>query len=268
MDFTNSFPGSWGLVRKNLPTLIGAGVGALAGSLSAGRRAYKQVQLDNKTRFPTWTEQKMRSVPARRVGGRRITFRRRAVRRTRPVSIDYRRVVRSSSALTTLTISAGTFNSVVANIALNGCQTSDLTSAYRLFRIRKVVLHLVPRVDSANSALANNFNCVVAAANDPEGTTVPGSLAAVTAYDNGYMKWLRSSQEFRYTFYPKVVNTVDVSGTATAAGSYAMNPWLQLNATGIAVPHRQLVLVVGCNSTSTISFDYYFDYHFDVKGMA
>ena len=102
MDFTNSFPGSWGLVRKNLPTLIGAGVGAIAGSLSAGRRAYKQVQLDNKTRFPTWSEQKMRSLPARRVGGCRITFRRRAVRRTRPVSVDYRRVVRSSSALTTV----------------------------------------------------------------------------------------------------------------------------------------------------------------------
>lgn len=267
MDFTNSFPGSWSLVRKNLPTLIGAGVGALAGSLSAGRRAYKQVQLDNKNRFPTWSEQKMRSVPARRVGGRRITYRRRAIRRTKPVSIDYRRVVRST-ALNTITISAGTFNSLISNFSLNACQTSDLLNAYRLYRIRKVVLHLVPRIDPSNSSLANNFTSVAAAANDPEGTTAPGNLSAVTAYDNGYMKWLKSSQEFRYTFYPKVVNSVDVSGVATAAGSYGMNPWLQLNATGITVPHRQLVLAVGCTSTSTISFDFYFDCHFDVKGMA
>lgn len=268
MDFTNSFPGSWSLVKKNLPSLLGAGVGAIAGSLAAGRRAYKQVQLDNKTRFPTWSERKMPLRSTRRVGGRRITFRRRAMRRSRPMPVDYRRIVRSSSALTTITITAGTFNSVVNNIALNGCQTSDLTAAYRLYRIRKVVLHLVPRFDNANGFVSSNFQCVVAAANDPEGTTAPAQLSAVTAYDNGYQKWLRSGTEFRYTFYPKVVNSVDVSGTATAAGSYAMNPWLQLNATGITVPHRQLVLAVGTNAATTLSFDYYFDYHFDVKGMA
>lgn len=205
---------------------------------------------------------------SRRVGGRRITFRRRPMRRSRPMPVDYRRIVRSSTTLTSLAITAGTFNSVVSNIALNGCQTSDLTAAYRLYRIRKIVLHLVPRYDNGNSSLATNVQCVVAAANDPEGTTAPGSLSAVTAYDNGYQKWLKSGTGFTYTFYPKVVNSVDISGTATAAGSYAMNPWLQLNSTGITVPHRQLVLAVGCNTSSTINFDYYFDYHFDVKGMA
>jgi len=54
MDFTNSFPGSWNLVRKNLPGLIGAGVGAAAASIAAAGRLYKKFQRDNQPKSPTW----------------------------------------------------------------------------------------------------------------------------------------------------------------------------------------------------------------------
>lgn len=153
-------------------------------------------------------------------------------------------------------------------MALSTVQTSDLTPVYRLYRIRKVVLHLVPRVDNANSGLANNFQGMVAAACDPESTAVPAAITAITAYDNSYQKHIVSGDRFKYTFYPKVTNSVDIGGTATAAGSYAMNPWLRLDATGITVPHLSLKLGVQVTSSTTVSFDAFYEFHFDVKGIA
>lgn len=263
------FPGSWNLVKKNLPGLLGAGVGAIAGSIAAGRRAYRQVQLDNRSKFPTWSERKM-PLKARFVAKRRYPTRRRYPSyKRRSTSQGWRRVVRTSNITNPITsLAAASFNSVVLNPTLSYVQTSDLTSAYRLFRVRKVVLHAFPRVDAANSGLASNFTTIMAAACDPEGTSAPANIQAITAYDNGYAKCVPSGQSFKYTFYPKVVNTVDVSGTATAAGSYGMNPWLQLNATGITIPHRQLVFGIQSGANTTLSVDAFFEVHFDVKGMA
>lgn len=265
------FPGSWNLVRKNLPGLLGAGVGALAGSIVAGRKAYNQVQADNRrSRFVTWSERKMPVRMARplRIGRRRFS-RRRFVSRNKGMSLGYRRIVRSTAPVAiTITGPAATAQSST-NMVLSNVETSDLQAVYRLYRLRKVVLHLVPRVDPG--AGTTQLQTLVAAACDPESTAVPAGVTQVTAYDNSFSKWVQAGQRFTYTFYPKVTNTIDVSGTATAAGSYMMNPWLRLDSVGVNVPHLSLKLAVSTGTglgAATQSFDYYFDHHFDVKGIA
>lgn len=267
MDFTDAFPGSWPLVRKNLPALLGAGVGAIAGSLAAGRRAYKQVQLDNRVKFPTWTERKMPGAMKRRFNiRRRSAYRRRRPFTKRGMSSPDKRIVRSSGILTlTQTASLSAVSS--QNVTLSQISTTDLTGIYSLYRIRKVVCHLTPRVDSANSGLANNFVAMVATACDSESTAAPSDVGTVTAYDNSYSKFIKAGTEYRYTFYPKVTNSVDVSGTATAAGSYGMNPWLRLDATGITVPHLSLKIATRTGASTTLNYDYYYDIHFDVRGI-
>lgn len=270
MDPTSLFPGSWGLVKRNLPGLVGAGLGSIAGAFVAGRKAYRQIQSDSRrSRFVTWREPNMSvpRAPVLRVGRRRFPYRRRYVRHNKGmVPNNIRRIVRSS-ALSSQTIAAGTSTQNSTSITLNQVQTSDLTGIYRLFRLRKAVVHIVPRVDPANSGLANNYQCIIAAACDPETTAAPANFQAVTAYDNSYQKFVTSGDRFKYTFYPKVTNTVD-NGGATAAGSYAMNPWLRLDATGIQIPHLALKLCFQTSAATTINFDVFYDLHFDVRGIA
>lgn len=269
----NPFPGSWPLVRKNLPGLLSAGLYSIGSNYLAGRRAYKAIQTES-TRQPfatnTVTRPKMRRVyrrPAMRVGKRRYGSRRST---KKGMSRDSTKRFVRSTALTTNTIlvSATTAAYQALNASLQNVQTSDITPVYRLYRLHKVVLHLVPRVDTANSGTVNNFNAFVAACCDNESITVPTAMTQITAYDNSYQKWVKSADHFRYTYYPKVTNTVDIGGVASASGSYATNPWLRLDATGITVPHLCLKLGVQTNASTTLNYDYYFDYHFDVRGIA
>lgn len=262
MDVTSPFPASWSLVRKNLPGLLGAGVGALAGSFVAARKAYRQAQVVSRP---------IRKMPVRMArplrAARRRFSRRRYVPRNKGMSLGYRRIVRSTASSSLAITGPAQRNVVNVNSLLNTIETTDLQGIYSLFRIRKVVLHLVPRVDPG---AATNLQTLVAACCDNESTAVPAGIAQITAYDNSYSKWLVSGDRFTYTFYPKVTNTVDISGTATAAGSYGMNPWLRLDATGITVPHLSLKIgaeVATGLGAATQSYDYYFDYHIDVKGM-
>lgn len=270
MDFLNSFPGSWPLVRKNLPALLGAGVGAIASTYAAGRRAYRAIDRDTRAqRLPTFSYKPSmpQRVAVRRPRMARPYKTRRYARSKGMNTLDHRRIVRST-ALSTLSVTAASSAMNSNNILLNTVQTSDLTPVFRLYRIRKVVMHLVPRVDAANSGLVNNFNVQVAACCDPESTTAPTNTQAITAYDNSYSKWVTSGDKFRYTFYPKVTNTVDISSAATPAGSYAINPWLRLDSVGITVPHLCLKFGATLGGGSTLALDYYFDIHFDVRGIA
>lgn len=271
MDPTEIFPGSWSLVKRNLPTLLGAGVGAIAGSLAAGRKAYRQVKQDQlRSKFVTWSERKMPVLkPARRIGSRRYVRRRyRRLSRAKGMALNSMKRIVRSTAIGSYTLSAASSLNQSNNITLNQVQTTDLTGIYRLFRLRKVVLHLVPRVDSSNSGVTNNYQAFIACACDPESTAAPSSTLAVTAYDNSYQKFVTSGDRFTYTFYPKVTNTVDLSGAATAVGSYGMNPWLRLDSTGITVPHLSVKFSATTGASTSIVFDYYYDLHFDVKGIA
>lgn len=259
-----SFPGSWGLVKRNLPGLVGAGVGAVAGALSAGNRAYRQIRAD--PRFVTTS--RMASSTFRRpyVAKRKYSARRSGIRRRGTYKYNpWRTIVRSSGTLS-WAHAAATFSAATIDPTLNQVQTVDLVASYKQFRIKKCVVRVTPRVDTANSGLANNFVSYVTAACDPEGAAAPASLLAMTAYDNSFSKWVPSGDSFTYTFYPKVINTVDVGGAATAAGSYGQNPWLTLNAAGITVPHKRLLLTANTHVATTVNFDLVVDYHFEVKG--
>lgn len=270
-----SAPGSWNLIKRNWPTLVGAGLGAVAANFAAGKQAYLQAQKDNKKKFVTWSEKPKPSMKPSTYRSRRprLSFRRRRYSRRPGKSFSGlgKRLVRTSPIFS-LSIAAATSNYSVYQPALGsatiGVQTSDLTSAYRLYRIRKVVLHLVPRIDDANSGLVNNYQAYVAAACDPEDTTAATSIGQITAYDNSYQKWITSGDRFTYTFYPKVVNAVGNAGATAYVGSYGSNPWLQLNATGTQIPHQALKIGINLGSSSTVTFDAFFEYHFDVKGVA
>lgn len=265
------FSGSWGLVKRNLPGLVGAGIGAVAGALSAGKKAYDLQKRDSRVKFDTWSERSstMKApVAARRVSGRRYGVRK-FYKRGKGMAVNTsKRFVRSTGSIQLLTVGALTSAYGAVSPTLSLVQTSDLTGIYRLYRIRKVVVHMVPRVDTANSGVANNFQFCAAACCDPESGTAPTSITQIAAYDNSYQKFLVSGDRFKYTFYPKVTNSVDISGVATAAGSYGLNPWLRLDATGITVPHLALKIGVQSAAATTVQFDCYYDIHFDVKGVA
>lgn len=256
-----------------------AGLAGVASSLWASHRAQRsQVSVDAAESFPTWKgEMPLVRAPAFRIGGRRRMAyrRRRAPGIKRGMSSFFKTFVRTSG-IGTITASTGIVG-LNTNVTLSQVQTTDLTAVYRLYRIKKVVLHLAPRLDSAQAVAlttttwANSQNAFASFACDPEGNaTAASSLTQqiVTAYDNSYSKWIASGDKLRYTFYPKAVNTVDVSGAATAAGSYSTNPWLQLNSTGITVPHKSILGVIQTGTTSTQAYDYYFEFHFQVKGIA
>ncbi len=272
--------GSRNFIKRNWASLLATGIGAIYGNYKYGRQAYLQAKKDAAQRFLTWSERprprmsyrSYRPVSRKRAPRMRMSYRRSYRRPGKSFGDGLGRRLVRTSPIFSLTVSAGTSNYSVYNPTLGsgtiGVQTSDLTSVFRLYRIRKVVLHLVPRVDDANSGLANNFQAYVAAACDPEDTSAATSIPQLTSYDNSYQKWITSGDKFTYSFYPKVVNAVGNSGATSYVGSYGFNPWLQLNAGGTSIPHQCLKIGINVGTTTTLTFDAFFEYHFDVKGIA
>lgn len=254
-------------MASKLSTLIKAG-GLAYGALSAAYTASRlRAAVSDMSRTPAPTRPAYRSRTYRR--GR---YSRRMIARVprRVYDDGYRKFVRCTNQFGTIgPIAAGTSVFGAASPVLTSIQTADLVAMYRYYRIDKIVVYLVPRVDPANSGLASNFTCMVAMCCDPEDITAPASTQAVTAYDNSYQKFLTSnSAPFKYTFYPKVVNAVGNAGVAAFVGGYGRNPWLNLSAAGILIPHNCLKWAITCGANSTITFDAYFEYHISVKGVA
>lgn len=265
--------------RKWFPSWFGPAAGIAASAAGATYLAHKvqksATSRDNLREFVTWKMKRSAPAFARPSGKRRTMYKRRYTARVNPKVRGtgyYRTLMRSTAPLTT-SLGAAVIGAYASNnVRLDQIKTSDLLAAYRLFRIRKVVLHLVPRTDPSNQwigANANNFLTEVAAACDPEAVAVPSSLTDVTAYANSYQKWLKVGDEFRYTFYPKVVGAVGSSGATSLVGSYGMNPWLYLDATGVSTPHQSLKLAFNVGTAPGapgLSYDYFYDIYFDVKG--
>jgi len=257
---------------KYLPGLVGAGLGSIAGALSAGRAAYKQVKADSQTRFVTWKEKPRTMMKTRPLNRPRYAsrMRYRTRRYTKPRGDGgYKRIVRTTSPQSVFVAAAATTASGAVTVQLNTVVNSDISAMYRLYRIKKVVVKMWQRVDPANSGLANNYVPMIAMASDPEDITSPANVAAVTAYDNSYQKPLPSGDVFTYTFYPKCVNAVGNAGATAYVGSYAVNPWLQLGGTGVTIPHQCLKYAIQFAAAPTvqINFDYFLELHFDVKGQ-
>lgn len=247
--------------------LLGAAISAGYTAYNLGKAAYANIKRDDKDRkFVTWTMPKgmKRRLPTRRRYRPSVT--------TRSYSGLSKRLVRKTSLFTT-TIAPGAAVAYDTRAPqLSQVQTSDLTAIYRLYRLRKVVCYATPRIDPGNSGLLSNQQMYVGMCCDPELNVAPSSLTEVTAYDNHRAVWINAGRTMKYTFYPKAVNSIDVAGTATGVGSYAMNPWIRLDATGITVGHRSLRIFANTGAVAAasnpISLDYYFEYHFDVKGIA
>lgn len=257
-----------GAFKRFLPSAIGLAASSVYNTVLASNRQRKQVALDARQRFPTWKESS--SMPRttyrpRYASRKRYSRRPRMIRRMRPDAI--KTLVRTTPLATYNTLATGLLG-VSPSFTLGQVFTNDIVAAYRLFRLVKIKLHLVPRVDPGNSGLVNNCQAFIAAACDPEGSTAPTSISQVTSYDNSYQKLVTASDRFTYTFYPKVVNVVDNAGTSSAASSYSTNPWLLLSTAGLVIPHRQLLLYIQQGNAVALSYDHYFEYTFQVKGLA
>lgn len=264
-DFSPHITGAF---KRLLPSAIGLAASSVYNTFLAANRQRKQAALDSRERFPTWKEpasMPRTSYRPRYASRKRYVRRSRVTRRTRPDMI--KTLVRTTPLATYNTLATGLLG-VSPSFTLGQVNTTDIVAAYRLFRLVKIRLHLVPRVDPGNSGLVNNCQAMIAAACDPEGASAPTSISQVTSYDNSYQKLVTAADRFTYTFYPKVVNVVDNAGATSAASSYATNPWLLLSTAGLVIPHRQLLLYIQQGNAVALSYDHYFEYTFQVKGLA
>jgi len=255
------------------PYLSGAiAVGSSLYSLATRQRS--AVAQDSST-FPTWSSSyrgpsmPKYAYPARRAAGRRRRYMRRSyvprfVKPRRPELVQS--FVRSTLAQDWISLTASTATTTSFAFSMNQIAIADLAATFQFYRIRKIVIHLVPRVDSANSGLANNFSCQISAACDPSRLTSVATALEVLSYGNSAQKMVNSGGSFHYTFYPKVVNTVSNAGVAAQVGSYGMNPWI--NFSDITIAHQRLLLGLTCGNSTTLSFNGFVDFHFDCKGIS
>lgn len=174
--------------------------------------------------------------------------------------------IRRTSTISPYALATG-FDAQVFDVKLNQVFTSDLIASYDCYRIRKVVVSIQPRVDAGNSGITNNNVLHVWMACDQTGdSTAPTAAINVGEYANHKYSTIPSGQRFYYTFYPKAINTVDNNGTATNVGSYGMNPWINLNTSGVNIPHKRLLwYIASSGGTSTTPYDLTYQIYFDVK---
>lgn len=254
------------LTFRSFKKLIPGGLGAAAAAATANFLLRPSIKRDRS--FVTWSEK----MPSYRKRPRT----RRAPRRYMPMvryrlspMRQYSNIVRTTQIYSTSIPASGFLAFASQFIKLNLVKTSDLLAAYDLYKIRKVQAVFCPCYDPGNSGIGGNNQICINAACDPSTTATPTAVLDITAYDNHRSAWLVSGKSWTYTFYPKVINTVDNSGTATASGSYAVNPWLQLTTSGVDIPHRQLLFSVGTTAAPSVAVpvSFYFRIHFAVKNQ-
>lgn len=173
--------------------------------------------------------------------------------------------MRRSTNLFSSGLTAGAVGTIF-DITLSLVQNSDLIQVYEAYRIRKVVMTLVKRIDAGNNGTVNNSTETIHAACDTSAISAPASLQDVGAYSNHKKGTLPSGSTFLYTFYPKAQNTIAGSGgVASNVGSYSKyNPWINLDSNGVNVPHQRLLFYIqSLTSASTDFFDFSFTIYFD-----
>lgn len=255
-------------MAKGIPLLTRAGLGlgaiaagALYNAAVGGHRAHQAIRADRglpmagtmrSTRVPMRYKAK-RPIRSFNIARRRVGFYRTVVRTTAPVNI--------------LAVPVGGFVGNTLDITLSQVYTTDLQAMYRQFRLKKVVAVIYPRVSPANSGIANNYATSVVAACNPDGQAgAPATFSEVSILNGWRSKSLTGAEDkLVFTFYPKALNVINgAAGAAVSAGGYQANPWITLNATGIAVPHKQLV-VAAQNAGVALNFDILMHYHFEVR---
>lgn len=233
--------------KSGLFTRGALGLGALAATSlyniwKGGQRAGDLLQADKD--LPMGFTMRRRA-PAMKIAGRRRSFRRVTTSR----STAFRSMKRSSGLIGIANIAAGT-SSIGFNrdITLDFVQHSDLSSFYKLYRIKKVQVKIWPQISpnvNQGAIIATNTEvqqqATVHVACDCDGrATVATQGVQIGAYPDHYAKPLTGTKDvLTYTFYPKVQGTVLGSGGAVNTGNFARNPWLSFSDTSI--PHKQLV---------------------------
>lgn len=244
----------------------GLGLGAIAAGAAydafvGGNRAHSAIAADRGLPMAS-TFRSSRRVPSR--------FKARRTRRSfnipRRRFSSYRSLVRSTTSVPALAVPVGGFAATTYDCNLSNVYTTDLIAMYRQFRIRKVVAVITPRVSPANSGIANNFATGLIAGCNPDGqAAAPATFNEVCQFPWRSKHVTGADDKLIFTFYPKALNVINgAAGAAVSAGGYASNPWITLNATGIAVPHKQL-LIAGQNAGVALSFDMILHYYFDVR---
>lgn len=246
--------------------LYGAAAFGLRSLYQSHKAQVAATQLDRRPSFPTFT-MKRYSRPSSRSAPKRSKSM--VLYRAPRFNSGYRYIKRTTALANASIPAAGFFVGGTNSIKLNQVLTSDVVGAYDLYRIKKVQVVFCPAVDPGNSGVANNSQIKIDCACDPTNTVLPGASTIVTSYENHRSGYMLSGKPFAYTFYPKVANTVDNAGVATAAGSYATNPWLQLTTAGIDIPHRQLLFTMATSiaPTAALVVNVYYVIHFEVKNQ-
>lgn len=244
----------------------------LRAAVGLGTLAYRYLAPGNTTATTNRTvSMPPRSVyPARRIGGMRKAVRRFTRRTPVPRHVlgnDYLSLRRTTNLRSEGLVTG--FEAGFADFKLEQVYTTDLINTFDVYRIRKIVCQFTPRVDAGNNGITNNnvMHCYTAC--DTIGEAIaPTAAIELCQYGNYKYSSVSSGQRHIYTYYPKVVNTVDSDGTSRAAGSYGMNPWLQFTATGISIPHKRLLWYVAASGgNSELPFDIVQTVYFDVKRL-
>lgn len=213
----------------------------------------------------------------RRSGVRKVSYRRSRVPRRVPrplsrIASDQRVATytrHSNVGLVSLVSGSAGF---VIDPTLNLLQYNDLLPSWDFYRILGCVLILTPKVDPGNSGINPNYQVHSYCANDQQ-----GEFAAVTGYsvptsfNNQKYQALVAGKSMYYKFYPKMVTSIQgTGGTAAnlgAPGKY--NDWIQFNNSGVAVPHRRLLLWLSTTGgTSVQGIEYVLRITFQCKGMS
>lgn len=220
-----------------------------------------------RSRFSGSTPVPMSKPPARRMPMRSAP--RRSYRRKTyvPRNVSSTHLIRRTTQFADLSLAAGFVNGS-QDINLGAFYTADLVNVYDQFRIKSCTVEFLPQVDLGNNGISLNscLHCYTAC--DTIATiTTPATAGIVTGFNNYKYGSVASGGKYLYTFYPKVVNTVDNAGTAVAAGSYQTNPWLSLNANGLTIPHHRLVYFILNGGASTQKLGVTYTITFEVKRM-
>lgn len=248
--------------------LPAAGLGLAArAAVGLGTLAYNAYRRTNSSVASTPMAAPASAMPvARRVGGRRVPYRRRRV--PRPV-FSFMPTYRRVSAQQSFILVAGAYKNT-QDVSMSQIFTDDIRNAYDMYRLTKVTVEIIPTHDPGGQGGAGGpttTNYSVWTANDTQGTFSTGSWAnprELAQFENYKYATIVSGSRFLYTFYPKVSNLVAGDSGIAAAGNYTVNPWLSFS--NLTVPHHRLLYEVRSSSNvSTETFVVTYTLHFQCR---
>lgn len=196
-----------------------------------------------------------RRYPSRSRGRRSMRYRMYRAPRSIRVQETMPLTISRTTNPTTATFGAGNY-SLRQDVRLNTVYTADLLTAYDAYRIKKCTLAVMSLFDQGNGAAvgaANNSQWQIYAACDTNNNLAATSNGRdLCQFANYKYRSLPQGDVFYYNFYPKAINVVADGGATATSGSYGKNnPWLNMDSTGITIPHYNFLLAINQNSLAS-----------------